>query len=200
MTTEAKPLPGSIFKFPSLEQLERERKRLHRREAAKKAVSRTLSTLITVAALAVLIATLLLPVMQISGSSMSPTLSNGDIVIMLKTENLSAGDLCGFAWNNRTLVKRVIGVAGDTIDINEGGDVTVNGVPLEEPYLNKKSLGECDITLPLQVPANSVFVLGDNRAESADSRSSIIGCVEREQITGKVLCRVWPLNSLGPIK
>lgn len=199
MTTQAKPLPSSIFKFPSMEQLERERKRLRRREITKKFILGTLSVIITTAAAAALIATLVLPIMQISGSSMAPTLEDGDIVILLKTDNVSSGDLCSFAWNNRTLVKRIIGVAGDTVDIDENGVVSVNGTALDERYISEAAVGECDITLPMQVPENCFFVLGDNRADSADSRSSVIGCVEREQIIGKVLFRVWPLNGIGTI-
>lgn len=199
MTTDAKALPSSIFKFPSLEQLERERKRLRRRDTFRKSVIGTLSALVTVAAIAVLTATLILPVMQISGESMSPTLSSGDVVLLLKTDSVKKGELCGFSWNNKTLIKRVIAVGGDTVEISAEGAVSVNGTVLNESYISALSLGTCDIEFPLTVPEGSFFVLGDNRAESADSRSSAVGCVDSEQMIGRVICRVWPLDSLGLI-
>lgn len=155
--------------------------------------------LIVVAAVAVLLATLFLPVLQVSGSSMEPTLSDDDIILLVKTDNLKTGDLIGFYYQNKLLLKRVIGVAGDVIDIDEEGNVTVNGELLDEPYVTNKSLGECDIELPYQVPESRVFVMGDNRATSIDSRSSAIGCIEQDQIVGKVLIRIYPFNKISII-
>ncbi len=127
---------------------------------------------------------------------MEPTLSDNDIILLVKTDNLTTGDLIGFYYQNKLLLKRVIGVAGDVIDIDEEGDVTVNGELIDEPYVTNKSIGECDIELPYQVPENRVFVMGDNRATSIDSRSSGIGCIEEDQLVGKVLIRIYPFDNI----
>ncbi|MCD7816829.1 MAG: signal peptidase I, partial [Bacteroides sp.] len=142
----------------------------------------------------------LLPVLQVSGDSMEPTLSNGDIIVLLSGSSFETGDLVGFYYQNKLLLKRVIGGPGDVIDIDEEGNVTVNGELLDEPYVTNKALGECDITLPYQVPESRYFVMGDNRTTSIDSRSSAIGCIEIDQIVGKVMLRVWPLSSLSLIQ
>lgn len=156
--------------------------------------------LILVAAIAVLIATLILPVLQISGSSMEPTLNHGEIVVLVKTTNLKQGDLCGFSYSNKILIKRVIGLSGDIIYIDTDGNVIVNGEMLDEPYVTDKGLGECDIEFPYTVPENSYFIMGDHRQTSIDSRNSLIGCVEQQQIVGKIFLRVWPLTSISFIK
>lgn len=153
--------------------------------------------LIVVAALAVLIATIVMPVLQVNGSSMEPTLNDGNIVLVLKTDNFETGDICSFYWQNKLLLKRVIGVAGDVINITEDGTVFVNGKELNEPYVSEKSLGECDIDFPYQVPEGRIFVLGDHRSVSVDSRSSTIGCIQSNQIVGRVLFCVWPLSEMG---
>lgn len=186
--------------LPSIEQINIEMKRVRRRKAYIKALMGTLRVLIVVAAIAVLIATMVLPVLQISGDSMTPTFSDGDIIVLLKSGNLKLGDLCSFAWNNRTLVKRVIGVPGDWIEIDADGTVYVNNEAIDEPYVSDKGLGECDIEFPYQVPDGCYFVLGDHRATAIDSRSTLIGSVNEEQIIGKVLFRVWPLKKFGVIK
>lgn len=182
---------------PTMDQLEREIRREKHKVAYKKALLGTVNVLIVVAALAVLVSTLVFPVLQIAGDSMVPTLKNGDIILLLKTRNYDTGDLCSFTWNNRTLIKRVIAGPGDWVEIDENGIVAVNGEILEEPYLQEQSLGECDLTFPYQVPEDCYFLMGDHRATSIDSRVSLIGSVNQEQIIGKILLRVWPLEQIG---
>ena len=148
------------------------------------------------AAVAALIATLVLPVLQIEGKSMEPTLVNGDIVLLTKTTTLGRGDICGFSWNNKILIKRVIGIPGDWIEIDTDGTVYLNGERLDEPYADQISFGECDLEFPFQVPQEQYFVLGDMRESSIDSRNTLIGCVEKEQIIGQVFLRVWPFKTV----
>ncbi|MCC8196880.1 MAG: signal peptidase I [Ruminococcus sp.] len=183
--------------LPSEDDVKAERKRLKYRRRFITTLRTTVYALTVVAAIAALLATLFLPVLQVSGSSMEPTLSDDDIILLIKTDNLSTGDLIGFYYQNKLLLKRVIGVAGDVIDIDEEGNVTVNGELLDEPYVTNKSIGECDIDLPYQVPENRVFVMGDNRATSIDSRSSVIGCIKEDQIVGKVLIRIYPFKKIS---
>ena len=173
-------------------ELKRERNKLRFRRIIKN----TLYTLVLVAAIAVLITTLVLPVLQIAGTSMEPTLDNGDIVVLLKTSKLESGDLCGFSYSNKILIKRVIGLPGDVIVISAEGDVYVNGVMLDEPYISEKGLGECDIEFPYTVPENAYFLMGDHRSTSIDSRSTVIGCIPMEQIVGKLFLKVWPLSDI----
>ena len=186
-------------KVPTLKQVENERRNLKRKRQYNRAVRSTIYILVVVAAVAVLIATVFLPVLQVSGTSMEPTLVDGDIILLVKTENFRTGDLCGFYWQNNLLLKRVIGVAGDYVDIDHDGTVYVNGVALDEPYVYEKSLGECDIDFPYQVPEGRVFVLGDHRRTSIDSRSSAIGCIEIDQIVGRVVWCIWPVNHFGDV-
>lgn len=143
------------------------------------------------------LATLFLPVLQVSGDSMNPTLEDKDILLLVKSDSMKTGDLCGFYWQNKLLLKRVIGQPGDVISMDEDGHVTVNGTVLDEPYVDELALGECDIRFPYQVPENRYFVLGDHRSVSIDSRSSVIGCVEKSQVVGRVFLRIWPLNRLA---
>ena len=159
----------------------------------------TVSTLIVVAAVAVLIATLLMPVLQIYGTSMSPTLYDGDIIATIKTTEFEPGDVVAFYYNNKILVKRVIAMSGQWVDMDEDGNVYVNDVLLDEPYLVERAFGECDIKLPYQVPENRIFVMGDHRSVSVDSRSTTVGCVAEEQLVGKLVFRVWPLKDMGPV-
>ena len=182
--------------LPTKKQIETERKRYRRQKAYNKALSGTVYVLTIVAAVAVLIATLVLPVLQIEGTSMEPTLYNGDIVLLMKTTRFDRGDLCGFTWNNKLLIKRVIGVPGDWIEIDTDGTVYLNGEKLDEPYVEQKALGECDLEFPYQVPQEQFFVIGDMRGSSIDSRNTVIGCIPKEQIVGKVFFRVWPFSRL----
>ena len=177
--------------LPTKKQVETERKRYRRQKAYYKALRGTVYVLTIVAAVAVLIATLVLPVLQIEGTSMEPTLTNGDIVLLMKTTRFERGELCGFTWNNKLLIKRVIGVPGDWIEIDTDGTIYLNGEKLEEPYVQQLALGECDLTFPYQVPAEQYFVVGDMRESSIDSRNTLIGCIPKDQIVGKVFFRVW---------
>ena len=185
-----------IDSLPTKQQVEKERKRYRRQKAYNKALSGTIYVLTIVAAVAVLIATLVLPVLQIEGKSMEPTLVNGDIVLLTKTVNFERGELCGFSWNNKLLIKRVIGIPGDWIEIDTDGTVYLNGEMLEEPYAQQLSMGECDLEFPFQVPQEQYFVLGDMRESSIDSRNTLIGCVEKDQIVGKVFFRIWPIKTI----
>ena len=182
--------------LPTKRQVETERKRYRRQKAYNKALRGTVYVLTIVAAVAVLNATLVLPVLQIEGTSMEPTLSNGDIVLLAKTPRFAHGDLCGFTWNNKLLIKRVIGLPGDWIEIDTDGSIYRNGEKLDEPYVQEKALGECDIEFPFQVPPEQYFVVGDMRESSIDSRNSLIGCIPKDQIVGKVFFRVWPFKSI----
>ncbi len=177
--------------LPSPEQVRAVHDKLAYRARLKKVLMSTLSVLIVVAAAAVLVSTLFLPVIQVSGDSMEPTLNNGDIILLVKTKHYSTGQLCCVAWQNKLLLKRVIGLPGDSIDIDADGNVSVNGELLDEPYVINKSLGECDISFPYVVPDDKMFVLGDRRDTSIDSRSSAIGCVSDEQMVGRMLFRIW---------
>ena len=182
--------------LPTKQQVETERKRYRRQKAYNKALSGTVYVLTIVAAVAVLIATLVLPVLQIEGTSMSPTLANGDIVLLTKTTSFDRGELCGFSWNNKLLIKRVIGLPGDWIEIDTDGTVYLNGEQLDEPYAEQLAVGECDLEFPFQVPQEQYFVLGDMRESSIDSRNTLIGCVEKDQIVGKVFFRIWPFKTI----
>lgn len=162
-------------------------------------VRSTLAVLIVAAAVAVLVSTLIMPVLQIYGSSMSPTLDNEQIVLSIKGGELERGDLVAFYYGNKLLVKRVIACPGDWIIIEGNGDVYINGELIDEPYVKEKSLGECDQTFPLQMGEERWFLMGDNRAVSVDSRSTALGLVSGEQMVGKIVFRIWPLNKIGPI-
>ncbi len=186
-------------RIPTKEEVAGERERLKHKKEYNRVLKSTIYALLVVAAIAVLIATQFLPVLQVSGSSMEPTLADEDIIILAKTNSFQTGELCGFYWQNKLLLKRIIGTPGDIIDIKEDGTVFVNGEEIEEPYVSEKALGECDLTFPYQVPENRYFVMGDHRTVSIDSRSSVIGCVEKEQIIGKVIMRIWPLSELSII-
>lgn len=194
---------GRLKKTPSLPtraQVESERKRYRWQQAYLKALRGTISVLTYMASVAALIATLVLPVLQIEGTSMEPTLTSGDIVLLTKTTSFGRGDICGFAWNNKILIKRVIGIPGDWIEIDADGTVYLNGEKLDEPYAQQIAFGECDLEFPYQVPQEQYFVLGDMRESSIDSRNTLVGCVENEQIIGKIFLRVWPLKDIKLFK
>lgn len=186
--------------LPTVQQLEAELKREKYRGRYWKKLRGTVAVLVVVAATAVLISNLLLPILRIYGSSMTPTLVNGNIVAAVRNGTYQRGDVIAFYYNNKILVKRVIGMPGEWVDMDDSGNVTIDGEPLEEPYLTEKALGECDIELPYQVPEGRYFVMGDHRSVSSDSRSSQVGCVSEEQIVGKLLFRLWPLDEIGPIE
>ena len=183
-----------IHELPALDQLKKELKREQYHRRFKRLLRSTVSALIVVAAVAALVATLLLPVLQIAGTSMEPSLIDGDIVLLVKTDKLKTGDLCAFYYSNKILIKRIIGVPGDYLWLNEDGTVYLNGTELDEPYLREKALGECDVEFPLQVIEKSYFMMGDQRKTSIDSRSSVIGCIAQDQIIGKIVCKIWPLS------
>jgi len=185
--------------LPSMTLIEQERSRLNYRHRYYRAIRSTVYVLVVVAAIAVLIATLFLPVFQITGTSMEPNMNDGDIVVAVKTTSFKQGEVVGFYFNNKLLLKRVIATQGDWVEIDEDGNVTVNGTLLYEPYVTEKSLGISDIQYPYQVPDNGVFVLGDHRAESVDSRSSMIGCIAADEIVGRVIFKVWPFRDMGPV-
>ena len=189
-----------VTAMPSVAQLEKELERQQYRNRYGKVLRSTIYTLITVAAVAVLVATLWLPVLQIYGNSMTPTVNEGEIVVSLKGSEIGQGDLVAFYLGNKILVKRCIAGPGQWVDIDADGNVYVDSKLLDEPYLTEKALGECDLDFPYQVPDERWFVMGDHRATSVDSRTTAIGCVAEEQIVGRIVFRVWPFRALGPVR
>lgn len=190
---------NQITELPSVEQLEAELKRVKYRQDYRTVMRSTIYTLITVAAIAVLVATLLLPVLQIYGTSMTPTLQDGEIVFTLKTSEFKRGDVIAFYYNNKILVKRVIAGPADWVDIDEDGTVYVNEIAIDEPYVTDKAYGDTNIELPYQVPDGRFFVMGDHRSTSSDSRNTAVGCVSQEQVVGKIFFRIWPLQRWSAI-
>lgn len=182
---------------PAAEQLEAELKRVRYNRRYRTVLRSTLYTLITVAAVSVLVATLWLPVLQIFGNSMTPTLQNGEIVFSMKTADFQQGDIVAFYYNNKILVKRMVAGPGDWFNMDPDGKVYINDKELYEPYLTEPAYGETNIQLPYQVPDGKIFVLGDHRATSVDSRNTAVGCVAQEQIVGKIVFRIWPIDKIG---
>lgn len=191
----ASALPA--VELPSTAELEAELKRVKGRRRCRRVLLGVLGTLAVVAAVAVLLATRFFPVLQIYGDSMTPTLSEGEVVVAFDQGDLDQGDIVAFYHNNKVLVKRVVARAGDWVDIKSDGAVYVNGSRLDEPYVDQLALGSCNITLPYQVPDSHVFVMGDHRRDSVDSRNAEVGCVGEDQLIGKLVLRVWPLDGLG---
>jgi len=184
----------------TVEQLEHEQRRERHKRSYRSTLLSTISALVIVAAVAVLVSMLALPVLQVVGESMTPLLHQGEIVIAPKGTAFQKGDVIAFYFNNKILVKRVIANAGEWVNIDADGNVFINDEPLEEPYISDKALGDCNISLPYQVPDGKIFVMGDHRSTSSDSRNTAVGCVAQEQIVGRVVLRVWPLNRFGVIK
>ena len=185
---------------PTTEQLEGELKRVRYKSRYRSVLRSTIYSLITVAAIAVLITTLWFPVLRVYGNSMTPTLQNGEIIFTVKVSEFEPGDIISFYYNNKILIKRVIARSGEWVNMDADGNVYVNETLLDEPYLDEKAFGDCNIELPYEVPEGRVFVMGDQRSTSVDSRNSAVGCVAQEQIVGKILFRVWPLEKFGWVK
>lgn len=191
------PKKSNKVSIPSLAEIQRERKRIRRASYYQQALRGTVSVLVVVAAVAVLIATLFMPILQISGDSMSPTLEHDEIVILLKTKDLDRGDLIGFYYQGKILLKRIIALPEETVVIDGDGNVYVNETLLEEPYITDKGLGDCDLEFPYKVPGTGYFVMGDRRSNSVDSRNSVVGAVTQDDIIGRVSLRVWPITKFG---
>lgn len=186
--------------LPTTEQIEKERARLRHKSRYSRTLRSTIAILVVVAAVAVLVATLWMPVLRIYGSSMAPTLNDGQIVISLKTTDFKTGDIAAFYYGNKLLIKRYIAGASDWVYIDEDGTVSVNSIELDEPYLAEKALGQTNIELPYQVPDKRYFLMGDNREASVDSRNTAVGCVSDSQIVGKVVFCIWPIDRFGPVR
>ena len=186
--------------LPTTEQIEQERSRLRYQRRYSRTLKSTVAILIVVAAAAILVATLWMPVLRIYGTSMVPTLEDGQIVVSVKSSSFEPGDIVAFYHGNKLLIKRFIAGPADWVDIDADGNVSVNGTVLDEPYIAEKAYGETNITLPYQVPDNRYFLMGDNRDVSVDSRNTAVGCVSDEQIVGKVVFRIWPLSQFGLVQ
>lgn len=190
---------ASISDYPSVDQLKAELRREKHKKRYRQVLRSTVYTLVVVAAVAVLVAVLFLPVLQIYGSSMAPTLKEGDIVISVKGNDFETGDMLCFYLGNKLLVKRYIAGPGQWVDIDENGNVYIDKQLVEEPYLSEKSFGDCNIELPYQVPEGRYFVMGDHRSTSVDSRNTAVGCISDEQLVGKIVFRVWPMEDFGTV-
>lgn len=191
--------PEIKYDLPTAKQLSDEIRNISYRKKFRRTLFSTINSLIVVAAAAVLVSMLFLPVLRVTGTSMTPTMMNNELVICSKWSNYKKGDIIAFYYNNKILLKRVIGLPGDWIDIREDGTVYLNDQKLEEPYVDEKAFGECDIKLPYQVPESKIFVMGDHRSTSIDSRSTSVGCVAEEYIIGRVIFRIWPWERIGTV-
>lgn len=183
--------------IPTLMQVRAERKKLDKRARRRRGLCAFLFSFALTLMGGVMIMLLFLPVLEVSGSSMEPTLQNGDVLVLYKPKAIKTGELCGMYARDRLILKRVIALAGDVVDMDETGTVYVNGTELEEPYVSQKAVGTCDLCFPYTVPENSLFVMGDHRETSIDSRCSLIGCVKINQVMGQVMARIWPPRSIG---
>lgn len=197
MSMAGKQKEFGLSDIPSIEALKEELARENARHQFRRSLWNVAVVLVVVAAVTALVATRLLVLIQINGDSMSPTLASGEVIFLHQTKEIRKGDIVGFYYGGRILLKRVIGSEGDWIEMDREGNVYVNGEPLSEPYLTERSLGKCNLEFPYQVPEGMLFVLGDNRAVSVDSRTRSLGCVEESQIVGRAVFRAWPLERVG---
>lgn len=186
--------------MPEIHELEDELKREKYRARYNSTLRSTISTLVIVAAVAILVATLWMPVLQIYGSSMTPTLQEGTIVLSVKNSDFQVGDIVAFYYNNKILIKRVIAGPGQWVSIDDDGNVFVDDVQLEEPYITEKALGECDIEMPYQVPEGRYFMMGDHRGVSVDSRNSAVGCISKDEVVGRITYGIWPMSEFGSVE
>lgn len=183
--------------FPDLEAIQNEMRRSKNQSKYHQALKSTAGTIVVVAAVAVLVASIFLPVLRVTGSSMQPNFAPGNVLVAMKTKDYVPGDVCSFYYNNKLIIKRVIAIGGDVLEIDEDGRVSVNGLVLDESYVRTYDLGLCDIDFPYTVPAEQLFVMGDNRGTSVDSRVQAFGCISKEELMGKVVLRVWPLQNFA---
>lgn len=184
----------------STAQLEAELNRENYRHRYRMTLKSTISILIVVCAISVLIATLVCPVLKIYGTSMTPTVTEGQVVVSVKDKNIETGEIVGVYYGSKILVKRCIAGPGQWVDIDKEGNVSVDQIPLDEPYITEKAYGECNISLPYQVPEKTIFVMGDHRDTSIDSRNTSVGCIANDDVVGKIVFRIWPLKDFGRIK
>ena len=181
---------------PSLKEIQSERKRIRRGTYYRQAFRGTVSVLLVVAAIAVLITTLFLPILQISGDSMSPTMEHNEIVVLLKTKKFERGDLIGFYYQGKILLKRVIALPEDEVAIDADGNVYVNGELLDEPYVSSWS----DFEGEFSVPEDCYFFAGDNRYGSLDARYWARPYIHKDDIKGKAKFVIFPFSSFGTLE
>ena len=186
--------------MPSVRELDEELQRINHRSRFRQLLRSTIYTLIVVSAVAVLVAVLFMPVLRIYGNSMTPTLNEGEIVVSIKGSNIEHGDVVGVYFGSKLLIKRCIALEHQWVNIDEAGNVYVDGELIDEPYLTEKAFGECNLELPYQVPDGCIFVMGDHRETSIDSRNTSVGCIDKENVVGKIVFRVWPLSEFGSIR
>ena len=186
--------------MPSVRELDEELRRVNHHSRFRQLLRSTIYTLIVVSAVAVLVAVLFMPVLRIYGNSMTPTLNEGEIVVSIKGSNIECGDVVGVYFGSKLLIKRCIALEHQWVNIDEIGNVYVDGELIDEPYLTEKAFGECNLELPYQVPDGCIFVMGDHRETSIDSRNTSVGCIDKENVVGKIVFRVWPLSEFGSLR